>query len=183
MLSFGFIIDNVVQIPKLYTEEEFEKRLKKTLFNAFFTEVERGCTNFYTSYQNEYTCLVLQTIKKIMDISGVNIKIHIIYPDKKSKSIIDKAIQNCSCGCMPKQVIPIIYQDDTQRDDTNFTTNDIVKQNRLQFNMLMRIVESCSSIVFYCCNKSIEENSQVHSVYNYCESYYINNINIYNKVR
>ncbi len=182
MLSFGFIIDNVVEIPQFYTAEQFQKRIKKVLFNIFFSEIERGCTHFYTSYQNEYTCIVLKAIKQIMDITGVDIKIYVVYPNRKSKNTIDSAINNCTCGCMPAKVTPIIFQEDVIKDDGHFSTTDSINKNRIQFNMLMYIVESCSSIIFYSSDKNIEDNSQVYSIHNYCENYYINHVNVYSKL-
>ncbi len=182
MLSFGLILDNNIAIPKGMTDQEFAQKFKHTLYNYFFDKVEEGCTTFYTTYQNLYTCLAVRAINNIKKITGVDIKIIIIYDNIES---ITSSTPECDPeACFIRNAASHLILSDitsTAALDTSYdkltTSQEIAK-----FNILMKIVAECSTIIFYTSNNVTQENNQVHSVYNYCDTYSIDYINIFDRV-
>ncbi len=185
MLSFGLIIDNNIAIPKGMTDAEFIQKFKQTLYNYFFTKVEEGCTTFYTTYQNFYTCIAIRAIDNIKKISGVDINIIIIYDNIEN---IETSTPDCdSKACFIQNHTSALFLNDSS-DKNSSALLDIsydklnTSQEISKFNILMNIVSECSTIIFYTNHNVTQENNQVHSVYNYCETYSIDNVNIFDKV-
>ncbi len=185
MLSFGLILDNNITVPRGMTDNEFAQKLKRAFYDYFFTKVEEGCTTFYTTYQNFYTCLAIKAINNIKNVTGVDIQIIIIYDNINN---IRTATDNCDPNMclLTTSSSHVILNDSSHKNtsallDTSYdrfnTSQEIAK-----FNILMKIVAECSTIIFYTNSNVTQENNQVHSVYNYCETYSINNINIFDKV-
>ncbi len=182
MLTFGFIADNIIEIPKGMTHDEFHSKFKKTLFNYFFDIVEQGCTKFYTSYQDIYTCYAVKILKHISEIADIDIDINILYTNQAEH---DQAMENevsneFDYRKYTNAIIFSEYDDETANiSNPNFLepTRDIQK-----FNTLMNIVEECSSIIFYNSDVIIEKNSFVSTALNYCQNYAIDHINLYGKV-
>ncbi len=185
MLSFGLILDNNITVPKGMTDDEFAQKFKHTLYNYFFTKVEEGCTTFYTTYQNFYTCLAIRAIDNIKKVTGVDIQVIIIYDNLKtfSTSTEECDLDNCFLKNNTTQLVlnESNHNNSSALIDTSYdrfnTSQEIAK-----FNILMKIVTECSTIIFYTNSNVTQENNQVHSIYNYCETYSINNINIFDKV-
>ncbi len=185
MLSFGLILDNNITIPKGLTEQEFILKFKNTLYTYFFDKIEEGCTTFYTTYQNFYTCLAIKAINNIKEITGVDVQIIIIYDTLESIDALGPECDSDVC-LLQHTSAQIVLNESSQRNssamlDTSFdkltTSQEIVK-----FNILMNIVSECSTILFYTSPNVTQENNQVNSVYNYCDTYSIDNINIFDKV-
>ncbi len=185
MLSFGLILDNNITVPKGITENEFQQKFKHTMYKYFFDKVEEGCTTFYTTYQNFYTCLAIRAIYNIREITGVDIKIIVIYDNIES---IHATNQDCDQNvCFIKNsASQIVVSDSTNKNPSATLDTSYDKltssQEIAKFNILMKIVAECSTIIFYTSSNVTQENNQVHSVYNYCDTYSIDNINIFDKV-
>ncbi len=185
MLSFGLILDNNIAIPRGMTEDEFAQKFKHTMYNYFFEKVEEGCTTFYTTYQNFYTCLAIRAINNIKKVTGVDIQVIIIYDTVES---IDTAGPECAPdACFLKtSASQMVLHDSSNKNSSAILETSYDKlttsQEIVKFNILMKIVAECSTIIFYTNHNVTQENNQVHSVYNYCETYSIDNINIFDKV-
>ncbi len=185
MLSFGLILDNNITVPKGMTDQEFARKFKQTLYSYFFTKVEEGCTTFYTTYQNFYTCLAIRAINNIKKITGVDVKIIIIYDNIKNISTSTSECDTETCFIRNNST-HLVLNDSSQKNSTALLDTSYDKFNTSQeiakFNILMKIVAECSTIIFYTSSNVTQENNQVHSVYNYCETYSIDYINIFDKV-
>ncbi len=185
MLNFGLILDNNITVPKGMTDVEFAQKFKHTLYSYFFTKVEEGCTTFYTTYQNFYTCLAIKAINNIKQVTGVDIKVIIIYDNEKSIGTLGPECDSDMC-LLTKHSTPIILNDSSHKNSSALLETSYDRFNTSQeiakFNILMKIVAECSSLIFYTNSNVTQENNQVHSVYNYCETYSINNTNIFDKV-
>ncbi len=182
MLTFGFIADNIIEVPNGLTTEEFQEKFKRTLFNSFFDIVEQGCTKFYTPFQNIYTCIAINTIKKIGEIADIDIEIYVLYADN------DEYLAALSTPCyknhnFEKSTNKIIFSE-LNNDFDNIPTK--TKENIVdlqKFNVLMNLVEECSVVVFYNSEEIIEANSYINTTHNYCENYSISHINLYGEVQ
>lgn len=181
MLSFGLIIDKVIQPPQNMSCAEFDKIIKKLFFNYFFDKLEEGCTNFYTNFQNIYTCYAIDTVHKISEITGVNIKINIYYEDEEMYLSILSSPHYSSYLSSP-DIINSIFKDDITKEEKYEIPNTDLPNDSLQFNLLMDIVKECSSILFYNSDSIIDKNSRVTSIRNYCENYSMDYINLYDKI-
>lgn len=181
MLSFGLIIDKVIQPSKDMTFAEFDKKIKKVFFNYFFDKLEEGCTNFYTNFQNIYTCYAIDTINKISDITGVAIKINIYYEDEESYISILESPHYSEYISSPN-ITNLIFKDDLNKEEKYELPYTDVPSDSLQFNLLMDIVQECSSILFYNSDSVIDKNSRVTSIRNYCENYSMDYTNLFDKI-
>ncbi len=182
MLTFGFIADNIIEIPNGLTPEEFQEKFKRTLFNSFFDVVEQGCTKFYTPFQNIYSCIAINIIKRIGEISDIDIEIYVLYADN------DEYLAALSTPCykaynFEKSTNKIIFSElnhDFENSQSNTNGNIVDLQ---KFNVLMNLVEECSVVVFYNSEEVIEQNSNITTAHNYCENYSISHINLYDNIQ
>ncbi len=183
MLSFGFITDFVIEIPNEFTEEEFIIRYKKMLFDHFFYKIEKGCTKFYTFYQSEYTCYAIETIKKIEQVTGVNIEVYLLFetPEHQDLSLPEVEL---FCSKLPTKtaVIPIVFYETGSAAYAEFEIIEGFTSTLASYNILMSIVESCSSMVFYASRQLIHENNHVSTILEFCDTYSIDVSNIYDKI-
>lgn len=182
MLSFGFITDNIIELPKGFTLENFTNKLTRELFNYFFDIVEQGCTKFYTVFHKDYTFPAVDILFKISEIAGIEIEIFITYTDKEEFETAQK-MSSYKNNKIEKRTNAIIYSEkdnDKLRLNTGILTNSTRELQK--FNILMNLVEECSTIVFYCNEQPIEENFYVSSVLKFCENYSINYVNLFGKV-
>lgn len=181
MLTFGFIADNIVVIPKGLTEEEFNNKFARALFNHFFDIVEQGCTKFYTPFQNQYSCIALKTIHKISEIADIDLDINVLYPSSDAY----EAAQNTKCFRdydITSFAKSIIFSELTPAQEYTSSSSVENKSELQNFNILMNLVEECSIVVFYNSEIVSEQNSYVSTARTYCENYSIFNTNLYGKI-
>ncbi len=178
MLTFGFVADNIIEVPKGLTPEEFEVKFRRTLFNNFFDIVEQGATKFYTPFQNNYSCIAINILNKISEIADIDIEVNVVYTDNEE-------YQNAlSTPCYSKYDLEnkthtIIFSDlNPELLKTNSKTSENSKDLQ-KFNVLMNLVEECSTVVFYNSYELIEQNSYISTVHNYCINYSISHKNLY----
>ncbi len=182
MLTFGFIADNIIEVPKGLTLEEFEGKFRRTLFNNFFEIVEQGSTKFYIPFQNSYSCIAINVIKKISEIADIDIEINVVYTDNEdyeaalSTPYYSKCdLENTTNKIIFSEINPELLKTTTK---TAENSSDIKK-----FNVLMNLVEECSVVVFYNSDEVIEKNSYISTALNYCSNYSIIYRNLYGTIQ
>ncbi len=178
MLTFGFIADNIIEVPKGLTPEEFQLKFRRTLFNNFFDIVEQGSTTFYTPFQNQYSCIAVSVLNKISEIADIDIEINVVYTDEEehkaalsSPYYTEYNLENTTNTIIFSELNPDILK-------TNSKTSENSKDLK-KFNVLMNLVDECSTVVFYNCDEVIEQNSYISTAHNYCINYSISHRNLY----
>ncbi len=182
MLTFGFIADNVIEVPSGLTLEEFQEKFKRTLFNNFFDIVEQGCTKFYTPFQNIYSCIAIDTIKKIGQIADIDIEIYVLYADN-DEYLAASSTPSYKSSNLDKTTNKIIFSELNPVLESTITKQKENTGDLQKFNTLMNLVEECSLVVFYNSDVVIEQNSYISTALNYCENYTISYTNLYGNVQ